>query len=190
MPLRLPSAATAAAVAFLAVAAPAAAQAPSRPASTTPSDAYVQAISANIVAFPFGLFSAEYEHALVWPGFSFGVGGSWMSEGGLGDNGTHDRWASAKLLYYPNENVLKGFSIGLTAGVHTAEGEEFSSMPGDRQTGPTLGVIANYDWLLGRAERFRVGFGAGAKRVLKDVGQDDPLLQVYPDARFVMGIAF
>ena len=105
-------------------------------------------------------------------------------------DGRHDRWISGKLLYYPNEDVLRGFSVGLTAGAHSAEGEEFSSQPGERQTAPTLGVIANYDWLLGRAQRFRVGIGAGAKRVLKDVDAADPLLQVYPDARFVVGIAF
>ena len=200
MSFRLPaSVATAAVAALLAIAAPASAQAPARPAPTSPADGYVQAISANIVAFPFGLFSAEYEHALVWPGFSFGLGGSWMSEGGLSEDSSHDRWLSAKLLYYPNEDVLRGFSLGVTAGAHSAEGDgeticsgtgECTVEEGARQTAPTLGVIANYDWLLGRAQRFRVGIGAGAKRVLKDVDAADPLLQVYPDARFVVGIAF
>jgi hypothetical protein len=48
----------------------------------------------------------------------------------------------------------------------------------------------SYDWLLGRQEKFRVGIGAGAKRVLRDVNDGSPLEQVYPDGRFVIGVAF
>ena len=191
-----PTARLAVAAAVLALAAlplaPAAGQAPVGTPSPRPADGYTQAFAANILAFPFGLFSAEYEHALVWTGFSFGIGGSILAEGDSRDN-----WASAKLLYYPNERTFRGFSVGLTAGVHSARDTEdtctfegCTTANGERQTAPTLGVIVNYDWLLGRAERFRVGAGVGAKRVLKNVDSEDALLQIYPDGRFVVGIAF
>ena len=191
-PLRAPSTLAAAALAAV-LAAPSLAAAQARPAAPASSDEYVQSVAANILAFPFGLFSAEYEHALVWPGFSFGVGGSILAEGD-----TRDRWVSAKLLYYPEERAFRGFSVGVTAGVHSARpGEDCDFFtdsctvePGDRQTAPTLGVLVNYDWLLGRTRRFRIGTGIGAKRVLKDVDSRDPLEQVYPDGRFVVGIAF
>ena len=33
-------------------------------------------------------------------------------------------------------------------------------------TAPTLGIILDYNWLLGRSEHFLIGTGVGAKRVL------------------------
>jgi len=153
-----------------------------------------QSVATNPLAIPFGVFSFEYEAALPSPGFTFGLGGTYFS-----DNGDRNAWAEAKALYYPGETPFRGFSIGLSAGVHQARNvpdcvvfDITGGCSNERktQTAPTLGVIVSYDWLIGRAERFRVGLGGGAKRVLKDVGRDDPLWQVYPDGRFVIGVVF
>ena len=151
-----------------------------------------QAVAVNALALPFGLFSAEYEAALASPGFTLGIGGSWLT---TGDD--RDSWISAKALYYPGERPFRGFSVGLTAGVHSARNDNnfvctfgCSNVQRRTATAPTAGVIVSYDWLLGRQEKFRVGLGAGAKRVLRDVNDGSPLEQVYPDGRFVIGVAF
>lgn len=172
----------------------AAGQSAAQPAPLLPQ----QSVATNPLAIPFGVFSLEYEAALPTPGFTVGIGGSYYA-----DEGDRDTWAELKALYYPNETPFRGFSVGLSAGVHSARNipgcdELFGGCSFDgngtqvrrTQTAPTLGVLVSYDWLLGRAERFRIGLGVGAKRVLKDVDGNDPLQQVYPDGRFVMGVVF
>lgn len=190
LPRRIVSLAACAAAGTLATA-PLGAQATPAAADIGP---WRQAVAVNALALPFGLFSAEYEVALASPGFTIGLGGSWLT---TGDD--RDSWISAKALYYPGERPFRSFSVGLTAGVHSARndnGEGFCGINGctapvrRTQTAPTAGVLVNYDWLLGRQERFRVGIGVGAKRVLRDVDGFDPLEQVYPDGRFVIGVAF
>lgn len=159
-----------------------------------PAMPYIQSIAINPLAIPFGVFSAEYEAALPSPGFTIGVGGTHFSR-----DDERDTWAELKAIYYPNEIAFRGFSIGLTGGVHSSRRERnFVCSPfatgctssRRSQTAPTLGVLASYDWLLGRQQRFRVGLGAGAKRVLRDVNSGDSLEQVYPDGRFVIGVVF
>lgn len=189
---RLPTLATAAAAVTLAAAAALGAQAAPAPAPVDPGP-WRQAVAVNAIGLPFGLFSAEYEVALPSPGFALGIGGSWLTTGS-----DRDSWISAKALYYPGERPFRGFSVGLTAGVHSARNDNAVGFCGINgctteratATAPTAGVIVNYDWLLGRQERFRVGLGAGAKRVLRDVNSGSPLEQVYPDGRFVLGVAF
>ena len=196
MPLLRPTLLRAALVASaVALAAPLAAQTPAPP--TGEIGPWRQAVAVNALAIPFGLFSGEYEVALPSPGFTVGIGGSWLT---TGDD--RNSWIEAKAHYYPGERPFRGFAVGLTAGVHSArnQGDEDCSSPFGcvddarpfrTETAPTLGVIVNYDWLIGRQERFRIGLGLGAKRVLRDVGPNNGVLeQVYPDGRFVLGVAF
>ena len=152
----------------------------------------IQSVAVNPLAIPFGVFSAEYEAALPVPGFTVGAGGTYWS-----DDGDRDAWVELKGMYYPSEVPFRGFAVGLTAGVHSARNNGCDDLFGScgsegrrTQTAPTIGILTSYDWLIGRAERFRVGLGLGAKRVLKDVGSRDPLWQVYPDGRFVIGLVF
>jgi hypothetical protein len=177
--------------ALVAAALPAAGRA-QQPAAPAPKLLPQQSVAVNPLAIPFGVFSAEYEAALPTAGFTIGVGGTHFASGG-----DRDSWAELKGLYYPNETPFHGFSVGLSAGVHSSRRNTTdcsfigacTNTP-KTQTAPTLGVLVSYDWLLGRAQKFRVGLGAGAKRVLKDVGSNDPLEQVYPDGRFVIGLVF
>jgi hypothetical protein len=145
-----------------------------------PSPAYLQRLAFNAIGLPFGLFSAEYE-AAVAPGFTLGAGGSYLSTGGFGDV---RGWAEGKAFYYPNEVALEGLGVGLTLGFLRAHN------PHRSDTRPTLGVMANYNWLLGSRHRFLVGAGAGARRVLGSIPDDSPVDRVYPDARAVIGLAF
>lgn len=146
----------------------------------------------NPLGIPFGLFSAEYERALT-NGFSFGVGGSIYD--GIDSDSRH-AWAEGKLIYYPNETPLRGFAIGITAGVHRTAGpvayDLFSNSDTRRtESAPTAGVILDYNWLLGRRKRFLVGLGIGAKRTLRHVDTSvSPLEPVYADGRLILGYAF
>jgi hypothetical protein len=171
------------------LAAPVAAQTPAPAVDIGP---WRQSVGVNALALPFGLFSAEYEAALASPGFTIGLGGSWLT---TGDD--RNAWVEGKALFYPGERPFRGFSVGLTAGVHSARNDNAlicdfgcSNRQRTTQTAPTAGVLVSYDWLLGRQEKFRVGLGVGAKRVLRDVDSNDPLAQVYPDGRFIIGVVF
>ena len=162
---------------------------------------YQMTLSVNPIALPFGLFSAEFERAMA-SGFTFGAGGSYFDgevldddefEGGDG----RDAWVQAKLKYYPGETALKGFAVGLTLGYQSAEDVVESYAPSGVVTSATVsegaatvGVVLDYNWLIGRRRRFLVGTGIGARRVLKDVNYESPLAQVYPDGRLQIGFAF
>ena len=166
-----------------------AAAAPAHAQSTplTPEQPYRQTIAVNAVALPFGMYSADFERALS-TGITLGVGGSYVD---WIDSKDSDAWFDVKALYYPGEEALKGFAVGLTAGYHQAS-EDTDLFGGSlRKDGaPTLGVVMDYNWLLGKRHRFLVGVGLGAKRVLKDLDDDSALTPVLPSGRFSIGLAF
>lgn len=186
---RLRPALALAAVAAAAGAAPLAASAQSTaPAPQLP---FLQTLSVNPLAIPLGVFSAEYEVALPAPGFTVSVGGTYTANDDIFER--NDRWLSARVMYYPNEVQLRGLSLGLSLGVRRAERKEGEDVAVVRasDSAPTLGVMAGYNWLIGRQQRLVVGTGLGASRVLKSVGgRRSPLDQVYPDGRILVGIAF
>jgi hypothetical protein len=173
------------AAASLCCAAPALAQTGSRD--------FRQALGTNFIAIPFGVFSVDYERAVG----DMGLGGLTYA-----DNGERISWGQAKVKYYPAESSLRGFALGLTAGMMSARTrdlfcpEPFGGNCVDEtrtESSPTLGVVIDYNWLLGKRQRLLLGIGAGARRVLKDVDEnanDSPLEQVYPDGRFTVGFAF
>jgi hypothetical protein len=145
-----------------------------------------------------GIFTGEVETALAAAGVTLGAGG-------IADfSGSEERYNSlqAKLKYYPNEQALRGFALGLTFGMASISERVTVCVAGDltgcieqrartrRDTKPTFGVVADYNWLIGRQRRFLVGAGVGARRVLGDVGGDSPLVSTLPDGRLVVGWAF
>ena len=182
-------AAPAALLALALSAAPTAAQAPLPPAPPPPLP-WLQTVSINPVGIVGGIFSAEYEVALPAPGFTVAAGGSLISDAFLVDR--NQRWASARLMYYPNEVSLRGFAVGASLGLHSASrgGDDDPATVRRRDTGLTVGLMGSYNWLVGRQQRLVFGAGAGLKRVLKNVGDDSPLQQVYPDGRVLIGFAF
>ena len=96
-----------------------------------------------------------------------------------------------KFRYYPSEIVLKGFSIGASVGVL-----RYSDIVNgaDRATidSPTIGLLLDYNWLLGATHRFVIGTGVAAKRIL--AGSEDrakvDLGRAQLSARFTVGVAF
>jgi hypothetical protein len=189
MPSTLRSLSIATAILASAVSSTAGAQAQRPP--LTIEQPYYQTIAFNPILLPWGIFSADYERALS-PAITLGVGGTYAAvrdEDKIG-------WMDVKALYYPNETALEGFGVGLTAGFVSAHSREdadfFLGQPEYRRqdSGATLGVVADYNWLVGKRERFLIGLGIGAKRVLKDVQGGSALNQVYPSGRFSIGLAF
>ena len=177
-----------------AIAAPAAAQQAPERAPTPLAPPPRTAIATNPVAIPFGVVTLDVERAVGHAGITVGVGGTWLTD----DRDT--RWADARVMYYPNETPLRGFAIGLTAGVVSEEGEPdviVCELPGacapfdyGSQTAPTIGVRTDYNWLVGKRRRMLVGIGLGAKRVLRRADENSFLEQVYGDGRFVIGLTF
>lgn len=147
-------------------------------------------VALNPLGIPFDIGSIEVESG-VSQGITIGGVGSYSH---LGD----DRYTTVdlKFRYYPSEVVLNGFSLGLSVGR-----THFSTVTNVPVTGseerttldfPTLGVLVDYNWMLGARRRFVVGAGLGAKRVLASSERRDRvgIDPAYMTARFVVGLAF
>ena len=146
-------------------------------------------IGINPLGIPFDVGSAEVESAIA-PGITLGGLASYTDV-------DDDRWLSfdAKVRYYPGEVVLRGFSLGLSVGslrYSTLRPSSFGDQVRQVLTAPTVGVITDYNWMLGTERRFIVGTGLGAKRIL--ASRDDrsrvDISRAYVTARFVVGLAF
>ena len=152
---------------------------------------YTSYISINPLGIPFDIFSIEAETGIA-QGMTLGASAAHTEI----DN---QRYSSGdfKFRYYPSEVVLKGFSIGVSAGLlrysDIVSASDFSGTE-TRQTidTPTLGLLLDYNWMLGASHRFLIGTGVTAKRIL--AGSEDRakvgLDRAQASARFTVGVAF
>lgn len=145
-------------------------------------------IAVNPLGIPFDIASAEVESGVAQ---GVTIGGQ-ASHTVLGDD--HYSSFDAKVRYYPSEIVLRGFSLGVSLG-HTHFSTLRTNSTGDFH--PTLdfgtvGLLVDYNWMLGTAHRFVVGTGLGAKRNLasSDARSTVGLDRASVTARFVVGLAF
>ena len=145
-------------------------------------------IAVNPLGIPFNIASAEVESAVA-SGITLGGSASYTSL-------RHDRYTTfdGKIRYYPSEVVLQGLSIGASVG-HSRYSTLVASPTGDIRSGfdyNTVGLLVDYNALLGARKRFVLGTGLGAKRILgsdderERLGLNNPLVTV----RFVVGLAF
>jgi hypothetical protein len=169
--------------------------------------------STNPLALPLGTASGEFERAVGHGGFAVGVGGfsTFGDEPTTLTDGGSDAYRSLqlKLKYYPREDGLRGFAVGLTAGVAherqlasgayvydgagrlVSRAETFRS-----RTAPTLGVTLDYNLFLGRRRAFLIGLGVGARRAFggRDTGARGfgtrPLNGPLLDPRLQVGVGF
>jgi hypothetical protein len=151
-------------------------------------------VAFNPMGIPFDIFTAEVESGVA-QGITLGGVASHVDI----DN---DRYTSLdfKFRYYPSEVVLRGFSLGASVGYlgYSTPGAQSNVFPGSADNSrvsmnaPTIGIIIDYNWLLGSQHRFLVGTGLGAKRVLASADQRRTvgLDRAYPTARFTVGLAF
>jgi hypothetical protein len=144
------------------------------------------AFAINPLGIPFEIVSVELESA-VHDAFTIAGNLSYFSP----DEFTRSSF-EVKGRLYPNEEALSGFSVGFgLGGVNTRE-NVFSGNAVTKQdkTSPSIGVYVDYNWLLGKSNRFFVGTGVGAKRILGDRDDFDDAPFVYGTARFLIGVAF
>ncbi|MDB4878059.1 MAG: hypothetical protein JWM41_4505 [Gemmatimonadetes bacterium] len=149
-------------------------------------------IGFNPLGIPFDIFTVEAESGVA-QGITLGGVGSYIDV-------NNDRYTSFdfKFRYYPGEVVLRGFSLGASVGYLGFSTSDFPRTQTNQAVGreslsaPTIGVIADYNWLLGSQRRFLVGTGVGAKRVLASAEERQRvnLDRAYLTARFTVGLAF
>jgi hypothetical protein len=149
-------------------------------------------IGANPLGIPLDIVSVEAETAL----------GSGATVGGLAAYNDIDdkRYTTfdARFRYYPNEVPLRGLAVGLSFGyTHfngiLADQTGFPNFDGRGSlSAPTLGVLVDYNWTQGPSQRFVIGTGVGAKRILASREDRDAinLDRAYVTARFVLGLLF
>ena len=141
-------------------------------------------IGFNPLGLPANIFTIEIENAVA-SGITIGGVGSYIDV-------DHSRYTTGefKVRYYPSDVVLRGFAVGATAGV-----SRYRNIVNDTTqslSAPTIGILLDYDWLLGRSERFLVGTGIGAKRILASKSERERANVDYATltARLILGFAF
>jgi len=152
--------------------------------SSRPSDNSIAGlVSINPFAIILGGINAEGEMPLS-SDISLGVAGTYFpGSASFFDKGEHYGTFDAKLHFYPQERTPRGFSVALTAGTVSYR----FSKDDELTSGATLGFEADYNWLMGRNERFIVGTGLGVRRVLASGNKGDDII---PALRFQIGYAF
>jgi hypothetical protein len=131
----------------------------------------------------FQFYSAEYERAAT-KAVTWGLGGNYST--GIFDGDLTYASGEFKMRYYPAGTALQGFSVGGAAG-YTRVSDGTSSAGG-----PSLGVLLEYQWLLGERKNFAVALGVGAKALLiesESIGGNDVTAR-YPTARISVGWAY
>ncbi|HET9423972.1 MAG TPA: hypothetical protein VFO55_01270 [Gemmatimonadaceae bacterium] len=151
-------------------------------------------IGANPLGIPFDIVSVEAETAIS----SGGTVGLVAAYNDFDD--TRFTTFDLRGKYYPGEVAMRGFAVGLSLGTTKFNGFDYTR-PGDPVTGeppratlqaPTLGVLVDYNWAQGPSQRFIVGTGIGAKRILASEEKRRPLdlERAYITGRFVIGLLF
>lgn len=141
-------------------------------------------VGINPLGLPWDIGTVEIESGVA-PGTTVGGVASYVD---LGD----ERFTSfeGKLRYYPGDVVLRGFSVGASGGY-----TRFSNIvktTRESLSAPTIGILADYNWLYGRAQHFLIGTGVGAKRVLASSAERDrvDLPRAIVTGRLIVGFAF
>lgn len=151
-------------------------------------------LGANPLGIPFDIVSVEAETA-VSAGGTIGALASYNDF----DNTRYTTF-DTRFKYYPGEVAMRGFAIGLSLGYTKFNGEVqsngtiFSPSSVQRKTlnASTLGVLVDYNWAQGPSQRFVIGTGVGAKRILASAAKRDEigLERAYVTGRFVIGLLF
>lgn len=131
------------------------APAPSGALVPIPSRTY---IGFNPIGLPADIATVEIENAVA-QGITVGGVASYIDV-----SDTRFTTFDFKVRYYPGEIVLRGWSIGGTAGY-----THFSNIVNQNRESldaPTVGIVLDHNWIYGRGQHFVIGTGIGAKRVV------------------------
>ena len=157
--------------------------------------AQVRAEPSNVLSIqPFNAvllnaFSGEYERR-TGTALTFGIGGTYWKVPDTGDDDLTYTSGDVKLRYYPQGTALQGFSFGGTVGF--SQISETIGTDDTSESGPSFGILLEYQWLMGASRNFAVALGIGAKAVVVDedtIGSEDFTAR-YPTARISVGFAF
>jgi hypothetical protein len=138
----------------------------------------------------FTVYSGEYERQ-VGKAVSFGVGGTYWNAEDAGDEASYTS-GDLKLRYYPSGAALQGFAFGVSAGFTSVSAQDAGSTVDESESGPTAGVLLEYQWLMGMKRNFSVALGAGAKMLFVDEDNvtSSSFTARYPTARVSIGYAW
>jgi hypothetical protein len=135
------------------------------------------------------VYSAEYEHAAKKT-VSWGIGATYWSTGSGSDQVTYTS-GDFKLRYYPNGIALDGVSVGGSVGASSIKG---TSTTGGAETvsAPSLGMLIEYQWLLGEEKHLALALGAGAKMLIVNSAKisSSSFIARYPTLRISLGYAY
>lgn len=152
------------ALAFVAIASPALAQSVG---GTRSGLARQNLVSANPIGLLFEWYNAEYERA-VSPTVSLAAAASSYNF----DDATYAS-VDGIVRYYPGARALNGFSIGASVGYIDIDEDQCQGCTDESGSSATLGVRADYVWILGRDQHLTAAAGIGAKRLLNnDLGTE------------------
>ncbi len=134
------------------------------------------------------MYSAEYERK-TGSAVSVGVGGTYWDVGE--DDDLTYASGDLKLRYYPQGTALQGFSFGGSVGFSSISATTFEGVD-ESASGPSLGILIEYQWLMGVQRNFALTLGVGAKAVMVDEDEisSDDFIARYPTARISVGFAF
>jgi hypothetical protein len=154
-------------------------------------------IGANPLGIPFDIVSIEAETTIM-DAATVGLVGSYNDI----DNKRYTTF-DARFKYYPAETAMRGFSVGMSGGMTKFRGNDglcvfnpstggCTPQPAETLNAGTLGVLVDYNWTQGPSQRFVVGTGVGAKRILASREDRDRigLDRAYVTGRFVIGLLF
>jgi hypothetical protein len=161
---------------------------PISPAAATPQ--WRSFLSANPLGIPFDIVSVEAETAI--------SGGGTIGAVGSYNDIDHTRYQTfdAQFKYYPGEVAMQGFAVGMSTGYTkfnvSVPPNGTGTEPHGQLNAGTLGVLVDYNWNQGPAQRFVIGTGVGAKRILASSVRREALGldRAYLTGRFVIGLLF
>lgn len=135
------------------------------------------------------VYSGEFERAAT-KAVTWGVGATHWNAGDPGDEASYTS-GDLKLRYYASGAALHGFSFGVSAGFSNV-GVKTTTGIDETHSGPSAGVLIEYQWLMGMKKNFAVALGAGAKRLMISESNvsSGSFTAGYPTARVSVGYAF
>jgi Protein of unknown function (DUF3575) len=120
---------------------------------------------------------------------TIGIGGTYWSPDVI-DGDFNYLSGDLKVRYYPEGRAFQGFSFGGSVGVTHLSATDNNSSAGSA-SGPSIGVMLDYNWLLGAEKAFYIGLGLGAKTLfISDKSVADAATLHYPTMRLSVGWAF
>ncbi len=118
-------------------------------------------LSANPIGLLFQWYNGEFEHAVAPVGSLAAAASRYEVNDGVYSS------VDGIARYYPAGSALRGFSIGASLGaIKITDKNPCYQCSATSESSATIGVRADYVWILGRDQHLTAAAGVGAKRLL------------------------